>query len=156
MGRTVLINYVLDSQLVYCMSSLQLPPAVITQMDKKRRPSSGQVTKMGNLCRQAALFPGSMSVPPRTSVDWESRTWGPRISACYSNWYIGSTTLKLLLGLSGFVIGLAFQTSKVTFMDTTRMSWHLFFLYTKQSLLWILVMDQPAPSSSMSGQEMKP
>ncbi|XP_021317616.1 uncharacterized protein LOC110435860 [Sorghum bicolor] len=42
MGRTVLINYVLDSQLVYCMSSLQLPPAVITQMDKKRRPSSGQ------------------------------------------------------------------------------------------------------------------
>jgi hypothetical protein len=37
MGRAVLVNYVLDSQLVYLMSSLQLPPAVITSMDKKRR-----------------------------------------------------------------------------------------------------------------------
>lgn len=37
MGRTVLINSVLDSQLVYFMSSLQLPPSVIQQMDKRRR-----------------------------------------------------------------------------------------------------------------------
>lgn len=37
MGRAVLVNSVLDSQLVYSMSSLQLPPSVIQQMDKKRR-----------------------------------------------------------------------------------------------------------------------
>jgi hypothetical protein len=36
MGRTILINSVLDSQLVYLMSSLQLPPAVQTIMDKRR------------------------------------------------------------------------------------------------------------------------
>jgi len=37
MGRAVLVNYVLDSQLVYFMSSLQLPPSIIHQMDRKRR-----------------------------------------------------------------------------------------------------------------------
>jgi len=37
MGRTVLINSVLDSLLVYFLSSLQLPPSVIQQMDKRRR-----------------------------------------------------------------------------------------------------------------------
>jgi hypothetical protein len=37
MGRAVLVNLVMDSQLVYFMSSLQLPPTVIKQMDGKRR-----------------------------------------------------------------------------------------------------------------------
>jgi exonuclease III len=37
MGRAVLVNSVLDSILVYLMSSLQLPPSAIEQMDKKRR-----------------------------------------------------------------------------------------------------------------------
>jgi len=37
MGRAVLVNSVLDSILVYCMSSLQLPPWAISQMDKRRR-----------------------------------------------------------------------------------------------------------------------
>jgi hypothetical protein len=37
MGRAVLVNSVMDSQLVYFMSSLHLPPTVIKQMDGKRR-----------------------------------------------------------------------------------------------------------------------
>jgi hypothetical protein len=37
MGRAVMVNSVLDSILVYCMCSLQLPPSVITLMDKRRR-----------------------------------------------------------------------------------------------------------------------
>jgi hypothetical protein len=37
MGRTVLVNSVLDSQLVYFMSSLVIPPSVIQQMDRRRR-----------------------------------------------------------------------------------------------------------------------
>jgi hypothetical protein len=37
MGRTVMVNSVLDAQLVYLMSSLQVPPSVIEQLDKKRR-----------------------------------------------------------------------------------------------------------------------
>lgn len=36
MGRTVLINSVLDSQLIYAMRALSLPPGVIAQMDKRR------------------------------------------------------------------------------------------------------------------------
>lgn len=37
MGRAVLINFVIDSQLVYFLTSLQLPPSVIKQMDGIRR-----------------------------------------------------------------------------------------------------------------------
>jgi hypothetical protein len=37
MGRVVLINSVLDSQLVYIMSATQVPPEVIKQIDKRRR-----------------------------------------------------------------------------------------------------------------------
>lgn len=37
MGRVVLVNSVLDSQLVYFMCSLQLPPSIVKQMDGKRR-----------------------------------------------------------------------------------------------------------------------
>jgi len=37
MGRAVLVNSVLDSLLVYLMSSLQLPPSIIHQLDRKRR-----------------------------------------------------------------------------------------------------------------------
>lgn len=37
MGRVVLINSVLDSQLVYIMSATQVPPEVINQIDKRRR-----------------------------------------------------------------------------------------------------------------------
>ena len=36
MGRTVLINSVLDSQLMYAMCALQLPPGVIALRDKRR------------------------------------------------------------------------------------------------------------------------
>ena len=37
MGRTVLINAVLDGQLSYVMSALPLPPGVVCQVDKRRR-----------------------------------------------------------------------------------------------------------------------
>jgi len=37
MGRVVLINSVLDSQLVYIMSATQIPPEVIRQIDKRHR-----------------------------------------------------------------------------------------------------------------------
>lgn len=37
MGRVVLINSVLDSQLVYIISATQVPPEVINQIDKRRR-----------------------------------------------------------------------------------------------------------------------
>ena len=37
MGRTVLVNSVLDSLLVYLMSSLQLPASAVHAMDRKRR-----------------------------------------------------------------------------------------------------------------------
>jgi hypothetical protein len=37
MGRVVLVNSVLDSQLVYAMSTLSIPPAIIKEIDKKRR-----------------------------------------------------------------------------------------------------------------------
>jgi hypothetical protein len=37
MGRVVLINSVLNSQLVYVMSSLSVPPTTIQQIDKRRR-----------------------------------------------------------------------------------------------------------------------
>jgi hypothetical protein len=37
MGRAVLINSVLDSKLIYVMSSMQVPPGVLQQIDKLRR-----------------------------------------------------------------------------------------------------------------------
>lgn len=37
MGRTVLINAVLDGQLSYVMVALALPPGVVTKIDKRRR-----------------------------------------------------------------------------------------------------------------------
>ena len=37
MGRSVLINAVLDGQLSYVMSALPLPPGVVKQVDKRRR-----------------------------------------------------------------------------------------------------------------------
>lgn len=37
MGRVILINSVLDSQLVYLMSATQLPQEIILQIDKRRR-----------------------------------------------------------------------------------------------------------------------
>ena len=37
MGRAVLVNSVLDSQLVYAMSALSIPVAVLHKMDRLRR-----------------------------------------------------------------------------------------------------------------------
>ena len=37
MGRTVLINAVLDSQLVYLMGALPIPPGVLMKVDQRRR-----------------------------------------------------------------------------------------------------------------------
>lgn len=37
MGRAILVNAVLDSQLIYVMCALSLPPGIIAQMDQRRR-----------------------------------------------------------------------------------------------------------------------
>jgi len=37
MGRATLVNAVLDSQLVYAMAALPIPPRVIRQVDRRRR-----------------------------------------------------------------------------------------------------------------------
>jgi hypothetical protein len=37
MGRAVMVNAVLDSQLIYAMCALPLPPGIISQMDQRRR-----------------------------------------------------------------------------------------------------------------------
>lgn len=37
MGRATLINSVLDSQLIYTMAALEIPPGIIEQVDRKRR-----------------------------------------------------------------------------------------------------------------------
>ena len=47
MGRAVMVNSVLDSQLVYFMSSLQLPPSVIHQLDRRRRAFLWSADKTG-------------------------------------------------------------------------------------------------------------
>jgi len=47
MGRAVMVNSVLDSQLVYFMSSLQLPPSVIDQLDRRRRVFLWSADKTG-------------------------------------------------------------------------------------------------------------
>jgi len=55
MGRTVLINSILDSQLVYLMSSLQLPPGMISKMDKTRRAFLWSGAKDGKASPAACL-----------------------------------------------------------------------------------------------------
>lgn len=37
MGRATLVNSVLDSQLVYAMCALAIPPGIIDQVDRRRR-----------------------------------------------------------------------------------------------------------------------
>jgi len=56
MGRTVLVNSVLDSILVYLMSSIQLPPSAIEQMDKKRRAFLWSGDKSGNSSPSSCLI----------------------------------------------------------------------------------------------------
>jgi hypothetical protein len=52
MGRTVLINAVLDGQLSYITGAVPLPPGVITKIDKRRRGFlwSGQGDANGSNC----------------------------------------------------------------------------------------------------------
>lgn len=49
MGRATLVNSVLDSQLVYAMAALEIPPGIIDQVDRKRRSFlwSGKSTSTG-------------------------------------------------------------------------------------------------------------
>ena len=56
MGRTVLVNSVLDSLLVYLMSSLQLAPSAIEQMDKKRRAFLWSGDKSGHSSPSSCLI----------------------------------------------------------------------------------------------------
>ena len=55
MGRSVLVNSVLDSLLVYLMSSLQIPAATIELMDKKRRAFLWSADKNGKSSPAACL-----------------------------------------------------------------------------------------------------
>jgi hypothetical protein len=52
MGRAVLVNSVLDSQLIYTMSALQLPQGVLDALDRKRRSFlwAGDNTASGAQC----------------------------------------------------------------------------------------------------------
>jgi len=52
MGRTVLINSVLDSQLVYLMCALPIPPGTLAQVDQRRRAFlwTGEDTVSGASC----------------------------------------------------------------------------------------------------------
>ena len=52
MGRTVLINSVLDSQLVYLMCALPIPPRTLAQVDQRRRAFlwTGEDTVSGASC----------------------------------------------------------------------------------------------------------
>ena len=55
MGRSVLVNSVLDSLLVYLMSSLQIPAATIELMDKTRRAFLWSADKNGKSSPAACL-----------------------------------------------------------------------------------------------------
>ena len=66
MGRAVMVNSVLDSQLVYFMSSLQLPPSVIDQLDRRRRAFLWSAKKQENQTRQTASLHGSMCASQET------------------------------------------------------------------------------------------
>jgi hypothetical protein len=71
MGRVVLINSVLDSQLVYLMSALSIPPSTIQQIDKRRR---------------AFMWAGEpQASAAKCLVAWVSRILQRRIFASFSN-----------------------------------------------------------------------
>lgn len=55
MGRATLVNSVLDSQLVYAMAALEIPPGVIDQVDRRRRSFlwSGSEAAAGSKCMVA-------------------------------------------------------------------------------------------------------
>lgn len=65
MGRAVLVNSVLDSQLVYLMSSLQLPPSVVTQMDKIRRAFLWSGDKTGHASPATCLVTWNKVCDPK-------------------------------------------------------------------------------------------
>ena len=67
MGRTVLVNSVLDSQLVYLMSSLQLPPSVVHQVDRRRRAFLWSADKNGSCTPSACLVAWENCCYPKES-----------------------------------------------------------------------------------------
>lgn len=75
-GRAVLVNSVLDSKLVYFMSSIQLPPWVIHQMDRRRRAFLWPE----DINRKASSR-GHRSAGRKTSVGWESKIWALKTAA---------------------------------------------------------------------------
>lgn len=100
MDRAVLINSVLDSQLVYVMSSMQVPPMVIQQIDKRWRAflwagdpqaitSAKCLVALQNVCTTKDLG------------GWASGTLGLKTSACYLSWYTDYTSWTAQPGHSG-------------------------------------------------------
>jgi hypothetical protein len=83
MGRTVLINRVLDGQLSYIMSAMPLPPGSSPNSTNDAGDSSGQVTTTPK--EAAALLPGTLSACRETGAVWALRTLGFRTPACCSS-----------------------------------------------------------------------
>jgi len=86
MGRSVLINSVLDSQLVYLMSSLQLPTAVIDQLDKRRRVFLWYADKTGKAAPASFMAAWTNVCQPKEARSWValgSRIPRHKTSACY-------------------------------------------------------------------------
>jgi hypothetical protein len=85
MGRAVLVISVLDSQLVYFMSSLQLLPSVIHQMDRKRRAFLWSGDKNGKSSPASCLVAWTLVCGPKDLGGLgikEMISWAPKTFAC--------------------------------------------------------------------------
>ena len=78
MGRAVLVNAVLDSQLVYFMSSLALPPSVIHQMDRRRRAFMWAGERTGTVPSEMPCSLDSGVQPQRSRRTWYQRYGRPK------------------------------------------------------------------------------
>lgn len=56
MGRATLVNAVLDSQMVYAMAALPIPPGVVDQVDRRRRSFLWSGSKNSNGARNGACL----------------------------------------------------------------------------------------------------
>ena len=107
MGRVVLINSVLDAQLVYIMSAMQIPQETISQIDKRRRSFlwAGKNFQAANV-----LWPGPTFARQKNLRGLESGTSALTTSACCLTLSTASTALMHRHGHSGSGVRLILQT----------------------------------------------
>lgn len=74
MGRAVMVNSVLDSQLIYVMSSISLSPTVIASMDKHERGLAPRMSSVQVLSGMAACL--------HSKGAWGTRDKGSGHSKC--------------------------------------------------------------------------